>query len=87
MAHLWMWFSPRSGVSESRDKVWAIDVSAQNLTNTQWSNDPVAGSLRVRQLCGGIDGMNGMQSMQESDSDTWMMQSTMVAMVTFYVHL
>ena len=35
--HLWMWFSPRSGVSKSRDEVGAIDVSARNLTNTQWS--------------------------------------------------
>jgi len=52
LAHLWMWFSPRSRVSESRDKVKATGVSAQNLTNTRWSNAPVAGSLRVRQPCG-----------------------------------
>jgi len=40
--HLWMWFSPRSGVSESRDEVGAIGVSARNLTNTRWSSAPVA---------------------------------------------
>jgi len=42
LAHLWMWFGPRSGVSWSRDEVWAVNVSAQNLTNTRWSNTPVA---------------------------------------------
>ena len=42
LGHLWMWFSLRSGVSKSRDEVGAIDVSAQNLTNTRWSSVPVA---------------------------------------------
>ena len=50
-----MWFGPRSRVSESRDKVRAIDVSARTLTNTRWSSVPVTGSLRVRQLCGDVD--------------------------------
>ncbi len=45
------------GVSWSRDEVGAIDVSAQNLTNTRWSSAPVAGSLRVRQPCGDDDEM------------------------------
>ncbi len=52
-----MWFSPRSGVSWSRDKVRANGVSARNLANTRWSNALVTGSLRVRQPCGGIDGI------------------------------
>jgi len=50
-----MWFGPRSGVDKSHDKVRAIDVSAQNLTNTRWSSTLVAGSLWVRQPCGDDD--------------------------------
>ena len=52
-----MWFGPRSGVSKSRDEVGAIDVSAQNRPDehTMVKNSPVAGSLRVRQLCGVVD--------------------------------
>jgi len=55
LGHLWMWFRPRSGVSESRDKVGAIDVSARNLTNTRKLNVPVARLPGVRQPCGDID--------------------------------
>jgi len=43
------------GVSWSRGKVGAVNMSARNLTNTRWVKAPVAGSLRVQQPCGGID--------------------------------
>ena len=74
LGHLWMWFSPRSGVDWSRDKVWAVDVSAQNLTSTQCSKRSgrrlPEGAATVMEV---LTEVNRTQPTQESDSDTWMM--------------
>jgi len=52
-------------------------MNARNLTNTQWSNALVAGSLG----CGNhVEMMTwGMQLTQESNSNTWTMQSVLLS--------
>ena len=48
------------GVGSSHNEVKANDVCAQDLSNTQGVNAPVAGSLRVRQLYGDEDEIREM---------------------------
>jgi len=78
--------SEAMGLAGPAARFGAVDMSAQNLTNTQWSKcsgcrlpEGVATVVEV------LMELNGMHSAQESDSETWTMQSARMTMVIFYV--